>query len=195
MAHESRTPPPSESAPVVLTTRGPDATRRLGESLARSALPLPEGGLVVALHGNLGAGKTVFVQGVARGLGVPASTPVVSPTFTVARDYRGSGHRGSGAAPVTLHHVDAYRLRGPDDLDAAGYEDMWGDGRLTCVEWAERVEDAMPADRLDVTLEPLEDGGLEDPDARHIAIAATGPRSRRTLERLRRSLARTGAAP
>jgi tRNA threonylcarbamoyladenosine biosynthesis protein TsaE len=131
----------------------------------------------VALHGALGAGKTAFVQGVARGLGVPASAAVVSPTFTIAREYAVPGD-----PPVVLHHVDAYRLGGSRELEAAGYEEMWGGGRVTCVEWSERVEDAMPADRLEIDIEP--GPGTED---RTLRFRATGPESLRVLHRFARA--------
>jgi tRNA threonylcarbamoyladenosine biosynthesis protein TsaE len=149
-------------------------TRALGAALGTVLRPPPEGGLVVGLHGDLGAGKTVFVQGLARGLGVPPQEAVVSPTFTVARDYAAPG--------VALHHVDAYRLRGPGELEAAGFEEMWGDGRVTCVEWAERVEDSLPPDRLDVTLTP--EGAAAGEDApRRVVARAGGPTARAVLAR------------
>jgi tRNA threonylcarbamoyladenosine biosynthesis protein TsaE len=137
---------------------------------------------VVGLRGELGAGKTAFVQGLARGLGVPASSAVVSPTFTVARDYAAGGEPA-----VVLHHVDAYRLRGSSDLDAAGFEEMRGDGRVTCVEWADRVEDSLPMDRLDVSLVALpaegEEAGAAGVEDRRVEVHAGGPEAARVLAR------------
>ena len=157
-----------------MTAATAERTRALGAALGAALRPPPPGGIVIGLHGDLGAGKTVFVQGLARGLGVPPEEAVVSPTFTVARDYR--------APEVVLHHVDAYRLRGADELEAAGFEEMWGDGRVTCVEWAERVEDSLPVDRLDVTLTP--EGAAAGEDApRCIVSRAGGPRARAVLAR------------
>jgi tRNA threonylcarbamoyl adenosine modification protein YjeE len=145
------------------------------------------------LLGDLGAGKTVFVSGMARGLGVPRETPVTSPTFTVAKAYRGR---------VPLHHVDAYMVRSLADLEAAGLEEMGGDGRVTCVEWGDRVPAAWPADRLEVTLTPLAapsaptstvDATFAEPP-RRIEIRATGRQAERVLDRARPALLARGRA-
>lgn len=167
-------------------TDSPDATRRLAESLGRALEPVPRAGITIVLLGDLGAGKTVFVGGICRGLGVPASTPVVSPTFTVARAYRGR---------VPIHHLDAYHLRGRGDLEAAGFEEMGGNGRVTCVEWGDRVEDALPPDRLEVAIVtlPPTDPASAAPSAsaaatpepeRRITVRALGKGSARILARL-----------
>jgi len=171
--------------PAPLTTlraKDADATHALGRALAVAATPLPQDGLVVALHGDLGAGKTVFVKGVAEGLGVSGEAHVVSPTFTIARSYPAPGG-------VVLHHLDAYRLGSGEELDDIGFEDMCGPGRLTCVEWAERVEDALPEDRIDVWLEmeiPDEDvvPGAVPVTPRRVRLCATGPAAARILARL-----------
>ena len=134
------------SGPLGVVSDSPACTRDVAEALGRAIDPVPRGGLVVVLLGDLGAGKTVFASGLARGLGVPASTPVTSPTFTVAKAYRGR---------VPLHHVDAFHVRSLAELEAAGLEEMGGDGRVTCVEWGDRVPAAWPADRLEVSLTPL----------------------------------------
>jgi tRNA threonylcarbamoyladenosine biosynthesis protein TsaE len=95
------------------------------------------------LLGDLGAGKTVLAGGIATGLGVPATSPVVSPTFTFARGYRGR---------VPMFHLDAYLVRSSGDLEASGWEELGGEGRVTVVEWGDRIADALPKDRLEVTL-------------------------------------------
>jgi tRNA threonylcarbamoyladenosine biosynthesis protein TsaE len=169
---------------MVRRTEGPEDTIDLGRALGRAALPLPPGGLTVALHGDLGAGKTVFVKGAALGIGIPASTRIVSPTFTIARSYEAPG------TGISLHHVDAYRLGGEAEVEAAGFEEMRGDGVLTCVEWAERVAPALPADRLEVTLAldtahaPSVPPGAEPRAPRVVRLRATGPGAARVLERL-----------
>jgi len=154
----------------------PETTRALAERLGLAVEGVPRGGLVVLLRGDLGAGKTVFASGFARGLGVPAATPVPSPTFTVARAYR-------GRAP--LFHLDAYHLHGPSELEAAGFEEMGGDGRVTVVEWGDRIVEALPADRLEATLTPLADplSPTREGTNRGIEIAALGPRARAIFER------------
>jgi tRNA threonylcarbamoyl adenosine modification protein YjeE len=141
--------------------------------------------LLIALEGDLGAGKTVFVRGLGRALGVDAREPIVSPTFTIARDYGFPG-------PLLreLHHLDAYRLGGAEDLEAAGFEEMCGAGRLTCVEWSENVVDALPEDRLEleITLAPVGRVSVPEGDAPEVArslrLRARGPRSARVLEAL-----------
>ncbi len=104
------------------------------------------GGEVFALAGPLGAGKTVFAQSLARGAGVPASTPVTSPTFVLHRRYAGR---------VAIEHLDAYRLRSARDLEALGVGELIEGGGVTVVEWADRVAEVFPAHtvwiELDVT--------------------------------------------
>ncbi len=184
-------------ATFVRDTDSPDATRRLAHALGRSLEPVPRAGITVVLLGDLGAGKTVFVGGLCRGLGVPETTAVVSPTFTVARAYRGR---------VPIHHIDAYHLRGRAELEAAGFEEMGGNGRVTCVEWGDRIEDALPPDRLEVsiaTLLPVDpapsappDGTGEHPDpCRRITIRALGKASARILDRFETAVAADAPIP
>ena len=164
-----------------IRTDDTEATLALGHRLAAAILAAQVDQLVIDLEGDLGAGKTVLVRGLARGLGVPGRIPVVSPTFTIARSYE-----LQGPALTELHHLDAYRLFGADELEAVGYEEMCGAGRLTCVEWGSHVVGALPEDRLTVQLAPQ----LSGPEAvlrggelpRRIVLAAHGPRSARVLE-------------
>jgi|GEM_PF-2261780 len=174
-------------------------TVAVGRALGAALEPLPRGGFVVVLTGDLGAGKTVFAAGIALGLGVPSSSPVVSPTFTFARGYRGR---------VPFFHLDAYLLRTPGDLEASGYEELGGDGRVTVVEWGERIATALPADRLEVTLTPeipdasaaLPDvpadpaAAAEGPGGRRIELRAHGPGAARALVRARPALERAATA-
>lgn len=165
---------------LTFTTAGTDATLALGRSLAAALRAAGVDAFFLELEGDLGAGKTVFVRGLARGLGVPSSVPVVSPTFTIARSYELP--EGPWAE---LHHLDAYRLSGADELEAAGYEEMCGIGRVTCVEWGSHVTEALPEDRLRLVLEPLAgDAGaaLRGGDVpRRIRAQALGPRAARVL--------------
>lgn len=97
---------------------------------------LVEAGVVVLLNGDLGAGKTCFAQGVARGLGVAADVPVTSPSYTLLNVHHGR---------MLLHHFDLYRLSRVDDLTDLGYDEFAeGDG-LTLVEWADRMSETLPA--------------------------------------------------
>jgi tRNA threonylcarbamoyladenosine biosynthesis protein TsaE len=115
-------------------------TQRLGARLGELLSP----GDVLLLDGNLGAGKTVFAQGVARGLGI--QDPVTSPTFTLIHEYRGR---------LPLYHVDLYRIVGAPEAADLGLEDyLYGEG-VTLVEWADRAEPLLPAERLVVSLRPI----------------------------------------
>lgn len=101
----------------------------------------------MALRGGLGAGKTTFTKGLAKGLGVPDE--VTSPTFTIISEYEGR---------VPLYHMDAYRLSGCDEFLELGVEDLlYGDG-VCVIEWSERVAAAMPDDAAIVEIEANEDG-------------------------------------
>jgi tRNA threonylcarbamoyladenosine biosynthesis protein TsaE len=107
------------------TTSSEAETAAAGEALAGSLTP----GSVVLLWGNLGAGKTAFVRGMASGLGIDP-LEVTSPTFTLVQEYRG------GRLP--LFHVDLYRLR-PNEVDDLGLDDMVGAGGVTAIEWPDRL--------------------------------------------------------
>jgi tRNA threonylcarbamoyladenosine biosynthesis protein TsaE len=116
---------------------------------------LVEAGTVIAFKGGLGAGKTAFTRGLARGLGV--RDQVTSPTYTLVNEY--------GGGRLALYHIDAYRLGSADEfelMDAKRY--LYGDG-LCVVEWSERVAQAMPAWAIELSIEPLLD------DARRIRVS------------------------
>ena len=111
-----------------------DDTEALGEALARVLTP----GSVVAFSGDLGAGKTAFTRGLARGLGI--AERVTSPTFTIVNEYEG------GRLP--LFHFDMYRLTSAEDLFDIGWEDYLSRGGVCAVEWSENVMDALPEDTV-----------------------------------------------
>ena len=110
-------------------------------------------GRVIALHGDLGAGKTTFVQGLGFALGL--KRPVTSPTFTLSTEYQTSRFK--------LVHMDLYRLTGPDDLLTIGYPEYLETGAVVAVEWPERAGDLIPPDALHVTFSLT-----DDPDTRVI---------------------------
>ena len=110
-------------------TNSPEETERVGAALGKILTP----GAVIAYRGDLGAGKTAFTRGLARGLGY--GEPVTSPTYTIVNEYLG------GRLP--LFHFDMYRLRSSDDLWDIGWEDYLDRGGVCAVEWSENVEDAM----------------------------------------------------
>ncbi len=118
------------------------------EALAERIAGLAHAGTVIAFKGGLGAGKTAFTRGLARGLGI--SDPVTSPSYTLVNEY------GGGRFP--LYHIDAYRLGSAEEfelMDAKRY--LYGDG-LCAVEWSERVAQAIPAYAVVVAIEPRDDG-------------------------------------
>jgi len=103
-----------------------------------------EAGDVVALWGELGAGKTLLARGVARGLGVPDEVPVTSPTFTFINEYEGRLH---------LYHLELYRLSDPDELETLPWrEALYGKG-ASLIEWPERLGHLLPDERWDIRLE------------------------------------------
>ncbi len=114
------------------TTRSPDETFELARSFAQELTP----GAVLALNGELGAGKTRFVQGLAAGLGVPSTIYVRSPSFTIINEYRG------GRLP--LFHFDFYRLDEASELADLGLEEYLDGEGITVIEWADRFPDALP---------------------------------------------------
>jgi len=139
---------------------------------------IDDAGCVVALEGPLGAGKTLFVKGVAAGLGLDPDA-VGSPTFVIASEYA----RPDG--PV-LVHLDLYRLESEASLEAAGFLDALVPGRVVAIEWADRFPDALPTDRLVIRL--ARDAAV-GATARRVSASAHGPASEALLARWRRSLA------
>ena len=125
---------------MTFLTNSPLETEAVGEKLAGVLLP----GTVIAYRGDLGAGKTAFTRGLARGLGY--GEPVTSPTYTIVNEYLG------GRLP--LFHFDMYRLRSSDDLWDIGWEDYLDRGGVCAVEWSENVEDAME-NVIFITIEKL----------------------------------------
>ena len=130
-------------------TNSPEETEKVGAALGKILTP----GAVLAYRGDLGAGKTAFTRGLARGLGY--GEPVTSPTYTIVNEYLG------GRLP--LFHFDMYRLASSDDLWDIGWEDYLDRGGVCAVEWSENVEDALEG-AINVTIEKL--GG----DDRRITI-------------------------
>ena len=124
-------------------TNTPEETEALGARLARALEP----GAVVAFTGDLGAGKTAFVRGLARGLGVRVR--VTSPTFTIVNEYEG------GRLP--LFHFDLYRLGSADELFDIGWEDYLAQGGVCAVEWSERMEELLEPGTIRVDLRRGED--------------------------------------
>jgi tRNA threonylcarbamoyladenosine biosynthesis protein TsaE len=122
----------------IFETQSVEQTEALGEKLAREL----QGGDVVCLHGNLGAGKTAWVKGFARGLG--ARVEATSPTFTLINEYPG---------PCPVYHFDLYRLNRAEELEDLGYEEYFYASGISVVEWAEKAAQLMPNRHWDITFE------------------------------------------
>jgi tRNA threonylcarbamoyladenosine biosynthesis protein TsaE len=129
--------------PLILTSNDPDKTFRMGRIIGET---LGEGA-IVALVGELGAGKTSLTQGIARGLDVGEDYPITSPTFTLINEYPGR---------LKLVHLDVYRLSGSADLPDLGYEEyIFGKG-VTVIEWAEKIQDVLPDKTIFITMTYLD---------------------------------------
>ncbi len=150
--------------PLKVVTRSVEETRALGEQLGRDVL---RPGDVVVLSGELGSGKTALAQGVGRGLEVDG--PVVSPTFTLVREYEGR---------IRLCHVDIYRLERVQEIHELGIEEHF-DESITLIEWGEVAASALPSQRLEARI-----AFGAGPDERIIELVLLGESWRRRSRRL-----------
>lgn len=142
---------------MVIETRSPEETFETGRKLGEKAVP----GQVFTLMGDLGVGKTVFTQGLARGLGI--QEPVSSPTFTIVQVYE------EGRLP--FYHFDVYRIGDVEEMDEVGYDDyIMGDG-VSLIEWADLIEEILPGKRTEVRIEKDLEQGF---DYRKITIRELG---------------------
>ena len=138
---------------MVIETWSPQETFAIGEKLGREAIP----GQVYTLNGDLGVGKTVFTQGVAKGLEI--TEPVNSPTFTIVQVY------DEGRMP--FYHFDVYRIGDVEEMEEIGYQDyFYGEG-LCIIEWAELIEEIIPQNAKSITIEKNLEKGF---DYRRITI-------------------------
>ena len=159
---------------IRLSTDGADETRDIGATLALILRP----GDVVSLTGEPGAGTTSFVQGVGRGLGV--TQQVVSPTFTLVREYDGSELR--------LYHLDVYRLTRIQDVIDLGFEEMVDSGGVTFIEWGDVIEDLLGENYLQIEFTVPE----IDSDVRAIKITCAGVLWAERMDALRASAGKWG---
>lgn len=149
------------SQPIQISSPAFEITQELGARLGKQVRP----GDVIALQGDLGAGKTNFVQGLARGMGIHQD--VNSPTFILANEYQ------DGRLP--LYHVDAYRVEDAEEARGFGLDDYLNSEGVTVIEWAERVRAALPQDCLWIELEYVGE------NERRMTITAKGARSAELL--------------
>jgi len=135
-------------------TKSAQETAALGEKTANQ-LTIKHKPLIIALTGELGSGKTVFVQGLARGLGIKER--ILSPTFVMVRQYEISPSRSSSGHNI-FYHVDLYRIEGEKDIEGLGLEEIWSDPKnLVAIEWAEKIKKILPKKRIEIHFEYLID--------------------------------------
>ena len=132
-------------------THSPEETIALAENIGR----LLRAGDCIAYYGDLGAGKTTFTRGIAKGMGLPDE--VSSPTFAIVNEYHGKGR-------LSLYHFDMYRIMGSDELETTGFYDYPMEESIFAVEWSENIEDAFPDDVIRINIERIDD------DTRKITI-------------------------
>ena len=132
---------------MIKETFSPEETLAFGEELGKNAKP----GQVYTLIGDLGVGKTVLTQGIAKGLGI--EEPICSPTFTIVQEY----HTGR----MPFYHFDVYRIGCVEEMDEIGFEDyVYGDG-LTMIEWANLIEEILPEQYHRITIEKVLEKGFD----------------------------------
>lgn len=134
--------------PSSFPSSSPEDTYFLGTKIAN----MLKKGSIIALKGELGSGKTCFAKGMARGLGVKEE--LTSPTYTIISEYEYTSPQGEA---VPFYHIDAYRLKGPDDFLAIGGEEiLYGNG-ISIVEWSERIEALIPREAINIEIKIIED--------------------------------------
>lgn len=141
---------------MIYTSDSVEQTEAIAAELSASL----RGGECVALHGNLGAGKTQFVRGLVRGLGASPRS-VSSPTFVLLNVYPGGR--------LTVFHLDAYRVSGADDFETIGFPELLEQGGVVVVEWPERVSSLLPPQNISVSIQPT------GPTTRRIEIRQPTP--------------------
>jgi tRNA threonylcarbamoyladenosine biosynthesis protein TsaE len=137
--------------PVIYFSHSAEQTQAIAADFAKSL----SGGECLALHGDLGAGKTQFVRGLLRGLGGDVRS-VSSPTYMLLNVY--------DTGRLTVYHLDAYRVAGADDFEAIGFSELLEQGGVVVVEWASRVAELLPKNHLTIRIEPI------GPDDRRIEL-------------------------
>ena len=147
-------PQKTQSAAIYLITHSPEETRRLGEIIGQAIHENEK--MTIALKGDLGAGKTVFVQGLARGLGVPGDYYITSPTYALINEYPGR---------IGLAHADLYRINDNAQLTDTGLEDILDRNGVLVVEWASRLSPGYLAEDMAIAITLPDESPSASPDA------------------------------
>ena len=151
-----------------ITTRSVDETKKLGKIIGTAVT----GGTVLALTGDLGSGKTSFVQGLARGLEVPGDYYITSPSYTLINEYPGR---------YPLFHVDLYRISDPVDMEDIGLYEILHNSGIVAIEWADRIEQKLSPDSINIQFE------LTGDKTRKICITAYDVKNADLLKNILRS--------
>lgn len=146
---------------LIITTNTAEETIAVAEKLANRLTP----GDVITLEGDLGAGKTTFTKGIAKALGITRT--LSSPTFTIVKEYEGK---------LPLYHMDVYRLEGSDE--DIGFDEYFNGNGIAVVEWAQFIEDFLPEERLDITI------NYQDEQSRVMEFIARGTHFEAIIESL-----------
>lgn len=131
-----------------IVTKSEKETQKLAAGMGRAL----RGGEVLGLVGELGAGKTCFIQGLARGLGVPKDCYVSSPTFTILKVHKGR---------LDLYHFDFYRLDNPGEFEDLAFDDYLSSGGVTVIEWADKFDNLLPKDMIKIYFKVVDENSRE----------------------------------
>ncbi|MBA7563279.1 tRNA (adenosine(37)-N6)-threonylcarbamoyltransferase complex ATPase subunit type 1 TsaE [Candidatus Atribacteria bacterium 1244-E10-H5-B2] len=150
---------------LTIITKSPEETKNLGKEVSKLTKP----GDLLAFYGELGAGKTCFIQGISQGLKV--KDYVTSPSFTIINEYQGK---------IPIYHFDLFRLDNAEEILELGYKEyFYGEG-LTVIEWAEKIEQLLPKEHLEIKIK------FKDHHQRTISFIPQGDRFNKFLEELNR---------
>jgi tRNA threonylcarbamoyladenosine biosynthesis protein TsaE len=153
-----------KNAEYQITSHSPGETHALGVLIGKNASP----GLLIAMTGELGSGKTRLTQGIARGLEVPEDLHITSPTFALVNEYPGR---------VSLFHVDLYRIKNMSELEDIGLDDTMVGDQVTVIEWAEKATDILPQERLSIFIR------LVDERTRNLLLTGSGQTASNLIEK------------
>ena len=146
-----------------------DETQRLGQTIGE----MLHKRILLALSGDLGSGKTTFIQGLAKGVGVPDDCYITSPTYTLINEYPGR---------LPLFHVDLYRIGRPEEVEEIGVLDVIRENGVTAIEWAEKIMDDLPPERIDL------DFNIAEKETRRIVITAYGSEAQAVVLQVKQRL-------
>ena len=150
-----------------VSTNSPEETQIIGRKIGE----LIKSATIIALTGDLGAGKTVFVQGLAKGISVPDGYYITSPSYTLINEYPGR---------IPLCHVDLYRIGDKDDIEDIGLWDILNGDNVVAIEWADRMKDNLPFEHVAIDFE------FNDTDSRKLTLTSYGHNGANLLKKLQK---------